>query len=547
MPNLDGFSIRCLKENNLKSNIYSILVFLVGLSISYLVSIELAQEENMLQRKALLLENKSISVNIQNSIENNVQQIQLLTSRWQSIKEINQQWQSDTDALMTANIFMGSIKLFPLVSDKLFTIPAKDLISSDNEQQKKNQLRTRNHLPNSIGQVNPNSVFTKKSAYLYENKIKMTLQFPLIIEQTLIGYIEVSLNLDELLYDKLDTFQITKPFSITENGITLFSLLPEKLHINHITEQSSIELYGHKWKLMIWSPISPHDKDLFLIFTSLLALLLAIIVKLLSLNIRLYKKSLNNKDQLKRIEDEFKNSKTKLIQSNKLASLGEIAAGIAHEINQPLQVICIHADMCLDNLHNGHFHLVEKSIKAMVTQTDRIEKIVKQVGSFGRDSELDNYRSEQPNVIFNNVISIIDNQYKHDNVQLRQVITPLLPSIFCNKTQIEQVLINLLINARDSVENSEKKVVFFKAHAQNQHLYIQISDSGIGIDPSKINDIFTPFYTTKPLGKGTGLGLSISYSIIHQHKGEIKVSSEIGHGSIFTVSIPFESTKLKRS
>jgi len=533
--------------NKLKSNIYSILVFLIGLSISYLISIELTKEENTLQRKTLLLESKSMSVNIQNSIENNVRNIQLLTSRWQSVEDINQHWQSDTDALTSINSFIGSIKLFPLVDDNFFTIPEQDLITSDNEQQKKNQLRARSHLPNSIGKVNLNSVFTKKSAYLSENKIKMMLQLPIIIKQKLIGYIEVSLNIDKLLYDKLDTLQITKPFSITENGITLFSLLPEKLHINHVTEQSSIDLYGHQWKLMIWSPISPHEKDLFLIFTSLLALLLALIVKLLSLNIGLHKKALNNKDQLKRIEEEFKNSKTKLIQSNKLASLGEIAAGIAHEINQPLQVICIHADMCLDNLHNGHFHLVEKSVKAIVTQTDRIEKIVKQVGSFGRDSELDNYRSEQPNVIFNNVISIIDNQYKHDNVQLRQVISPLLPSIFCNKTQIEQVLINLLINARDSVENSEKKVVFFKAHAQNHQLYIQISDSGTGIDPNKINDIFTPFYTTKPLGKGTGLGLSISYSIIHQHKGEIKVSSEIGNGSIFTVSIPFEKPKLKRS
>jgi C4-dicarboxylate-specific signal transduction histidine kinase len=329
--------------------------------------------------------------------------------------------------------------------------------------------------------------------------------------------------------------------------MTLFSLLPKKLHTNYIREKSSIELYGYKWQLMILSPISTHNKDLFLISASLLAFLLALIIKLVSLIIGLHKQSINNKSQLKAIEEEFRNSKAKLIQSNKLASLGEIAAGIAHEINQPLQVICIHADMCLDNLHNGHHHLVEKSIKAIVTQTDRIEKIVKQVGSFGRDSELDNYCSEQPNAIFNNVMSIIDNQYKHDHVQLRHVITPLLPSIFCNKTQIEQVLINLLINARDAVETSETKVVFFKAHAQKHHLYIQISDSGTGIDPDKINDIFTPFYTTKPLGKGTGLGLSISYSIIHQHKGEIKVSSKIGQGSVFTVTIPFDKPRLKRS
>ena len=121
--------------NKLKSNIYSILVFLIGLSISYLISIELTKEENTLQRKTLLLESKSMSVNIQNSIENNVRNIQLLTSRWQSVEDINQHWQSDTDALTSINSFIGSIKLFPLVDDNFFTIPEQDLITSDNEQQ----------------------------------------------------------------------------------------------------------------------------------------------------------------------------------------------------------------------------------------------------------------------------------------------------------------------------------------------------------------------------------------------------------------------------
>ena len=246
----------------------------------------------------------------------------------------------------------------------------------------------------------------------------------------------------------------------------------------------------------------------------------------------------DKEEELKRIDDDFKHSEAKLIQSNKLASLGEIAAGVAHEINQPLQVICIHTEMCQDNLLHGNYHLVEKSFKAMVNQVDRIEKIVKQVGSFGRDTELDSYKEEKASSIFNNVMAIIINQYKQDGVELRQVIPPSLPALFCNKIQIEQVLINLLINAKDSVETSKNKIVFMKAHVQKNNLYIQISDTGCGIDPTKINDIFTPFYTTKPLGKGTGLGLSISYSIIHQHKGDIKVTSEIGKGTTFTVRLP---------
>jgi len=530
----------------LRSNIYTVVVFLIGLSISYLISVQLLQEEKQLQRKSIVLESKTISFNIKQSIESNIEQIHLLIGRWDSIKEINQDWQADTNSLMQINRFIKKIQLFPLIDQTKFDLPAQDMIRFDNEIDKTRQLRIRHHLPVSADQVISTFVYTSRPTYSLNNKMELNLQFPVLINQVLIAYVEVLLNIDELLTYKLDTYQITKPFSLSENGITLFSSLPEKIHVNDITEQFTLPIYGHTWNLMIWSNLPPQDKDLFLIFTLLISFLAAIVVKLLNINLVLRKKDIDNNNQLKRINAECINSQAKLIQSNKLASLGEIAAGIAHEINQPLQVICIHTDMCLENLNNENYHLVEKSFKAIVAQSERIEKIVKQVGSFGRDSEMDNYKKEKPNDIFNNVISIVINQYKQDQVELRQVIPPSLPPLFCNKTQIEQVLINLLINAKDSVERSKKKVVFIKSHVQDNSLCIQVSDSGAGIDPNKIDDIFTPFYTTKPLGKGTGLGLSISYSIVNQHKGEIKVTSEIGVGTVFTVFLPFEKRKSKR-
>ena len=530
----------------MKSNIYSIVIFLIGLSFSYLISIQQLQKEAQLQRKSILLESKTITFTIKQSIDSHTEKIQLLIERWHSINMLNQGWQTDTNALMRSNQFIKKIQLFPLIDQSKFNLPDQDLIKFDNEQDKKRQLRIRHHLPLSVGQVISSFVYLSQPTYSSNNKMELNLQFPILIDQVLIAYVEVSLNIDGILKHKLDTYQITKPFSLSENGITLFSSLPEEMHITDITEQFTLPVYGHIWKLMIWSKISPHDKDLFLIFTILISLLAAIIVKLLNINFVLHKKDIDNNNQLKRIDTKWKNSQAKLIQSNKLASLGEIAAGIAHEINQPLQVICIHADMCLENLNNKNYHLVEKSFKAIVDQSERIEKIVKQVGSFGRDSEMDNYQKEKPNDIFNNVIAIVINQYIQDNIELRQVIPPSIASLFCNKTQIEQVLINLLINAKDAVEQSKDKVVFIKSHVQGNNLYIQVSDSGAGIAPNKINDIFTPFYTTKPLGKGTGLGLSISYSIVNQHKGEIKVTSELGVGTVFTVILPFEKRKSKR-
>ncbi|MDN2663907.1 sensor histidine kinase [Psychromonas sp. 14N.309.X.WAT.B.A12] len=527
----------------MKSNIYSVLVFLLGLAFSYFISVHLTEKEKIQQQQNILLESKSIAFNIRNSIESNAEQIQLLISHWTSIEDLNGHWEMDTNLLINRNRFLTTIKLFPMVDESLFDLPPQTLIKAANEIEKRRQLRARDHLPKNANQVVSNFVYTTRASYLPDNNIELKLQFPIVINDQLIAYVEVPMQLGMLLNHKLDTYQITKPFAISENGTVLFNYLPERLHINNITKESTIHVFGHTWKLMVWSNIIHQEKGLFLILSLLVSLLAAIVVKLGMLNHTLYKNDLKNKHLIRQVDDECKSSQAKLIQSNKLASLGEIAAGIAHEINQPLQVICIHTDICQENIKNGNYHLIEKSFKAITTQSERIENIVKQVGSFGRDSELDNYQHEEPNRLFNNVISIVINQYKQDQVELRQVIPSSLPLLFCNKTQIEQVLVNLLINAKDSVETSERKVVFFKAHAQDHKLYIQISDSGTGIDPSKVNDIFTPFYTTKPLGKGTGLGLSISYSIIHQHQGHIKVSSEIGHGSVFTVILPFEKPK----
>ena len=530
----------------MKSNIYSVFVFLIGLSISYVLSVHLTQSEKKVQKQAIKIESQTISHNIQHHVQINADQILLLINRWHSINDINQYCQSDAKALMQINPNIEKIKLFPLSNIVNLTLPDKDLITFKNKVDKKRKLRDRKHLPLTTEKLNATRIYISHSYRSPKQEMLFDLQLPIIIDNELIAYIEVTLNINKLLTHKIDTFQITKPFSLSENGITLFNSLPKTVHINDVTEQFNLPIFERQWKLMIWSNVAPRDKELFLIFTLLISLLTAITIKMLSLYFTMQKRIIKSDNRLKRVDDEFRNSKAKLIQSNKLTSLGEIATGIAHEINQPLQVICIHTEMCQENITNQNYHLVEKSFKAITSQIDRIEKIVKQVGSFGRDSELDNYQEEEANDIFENVIAIIVNQYKQDMVELRQVIPPSLPSLYCNKTQIEQVLVNLLINAKDSVQTSHQKIVFIKAHVQDNNLFIQVSDTGSGIDPTKINDIFTPFYTTKPLGKGTGLGLSISYSMIHQHKGDIKVSSEIGKGSVFTVRLPFERRKIKR-
>lgn len=506
-----------------------------------MLSFQLTEEEKKVQENAIQLESKTISHNIRQQIENSAEQVILLIKNWHSIQDINEHWYEDTLTIRKMNPFIEKVSLFPISELNGLTIPAKNLTHYQDPLDRKKQLKSHRHLPKTIDQLDKQLIYLSRAYYTHNEYTQFEIQIPLIISNSLVAYVEVSVNIAKLLNYKIDSFQIVKPFSISENGITLFSSLPTKMHINDVTKQFQLSIYNRDWQLMIWSKVTPRDKELFLIFSVLLSLLTALAIKLIAVYFIMQRKIDDADKNLKRIDEEFRSSKAKLIQSNKLTSLGEIATGIAHEINQPLQVICIHADMCQDSIEQGNYHLIDKSFKTIISQIDRIEKIVKQVGSFGRDSEQDNYKKEKPSEIFNNVIAIIINQYKQDKVELRQVIPPSLPNLYCNKTQIEQVLVNLLINAKDAVETSGQKVVFVKAHVKDNNLFIQISDTGTGIDPTKITDIFTPFYTTKPLGKGTGLGLSISYSMIHQHKGDIKVSSEIGKGSVFTVRLPLDS------
>ena len=524
-----------------KSNIFSIFVFLVGVGSAYLISFHLNDNEKEIQLRNIKIESQAISHNIQHELKSDANQVQLVISRWNSIDDINQNWQTETNGLKKLNPYIDGIKLFPLMNKKSLTLNQIDLIQYEESIDKKRYYRNHAHLPLKVNLIKQNAIYSSFSFGKEGRSQVFNLQIPIIINKQLFAYVETSININKLLQHKIDSFQIVHPFSISENGITLFTYLPQQTHINDVTGKYDLLIYGGKWQLMVWSKAPLSKNNAFLILAIFSSLILAICAKLILMLFIMRKKSLQTKQYLQQINADCEHSQAKLIQVNKLTALGEIATGIAHEINQPLQVITIHADLCQENLTDQNYHLVEKSFREIVNQVDRIEKIVKQVGSFARDSEFDSYKKEKPIEILNDVMTIIVNQYQQERVELRQVIPPSLPSLYCNRIQIEQVLVNLLINAKDSVETSQKKIVFIKAHEQSGSLYIQISDTGTGIDETKMNDIFSPFYTTKALGKGTGLGLSISDSIVHQHKGEIKVSSKVGLGSVFTVRLPLEN------
>ncbi|GLS89265.1 hypothetical protein GCM10007916_03320 [Psychromonas marina] len=520
----------------MKSNLYSIFIFLIGLSATYIITKNVQQIEIKTQNRELMLHSQAITHNIQQQISQHAQQLSVAAQRWKSIEHINDNWQTEVDTLIELLPNFSNLNIYLLAKQPTLTIDSdaqRYFATLPELLQQAKHLQTLNHNQNE-----------KKATYLSAHKTRednqtiVYLHAPIFYDKKLLGYLEATLNITTLLDNQVAKHQISSPFSLSESGRAIYSVLPENIMIHDIKQQSNIPLLGYDWKLMVWPLQQYHFYQYVLYIGILLSIFFSQLFYLVSYNRRVKQELAAYKLHLSAINKDFTASKSRLVQSNKLSSLGEIAAGIAHEINQPLQVICIHAEICQDNLKNKNYIKVDRSFRSIIYQVERIEKIVKQVGSFARNSELDNYTEQAPATIFENVINIVINQYNQDNVELRQILPTSLATISCNKIQIEQVLVNLLINAKDAVEESEEKVVFIKAHNKQDKLYIEVSDTGCGIEISKLTDIFTPFYTTKALGRGTGLGLSISYSIIHQHNGELKVTSEIGKGSTFTVILP---------
>jgi len=526
----------------LKSNLYSIFVFLICLLVTYLASTYYQQKQLIEIREDVNSESQNIAHTIQGQLLNSAGQLLLTVQGWRSTAEIDKYGSADIENLKHLIPYINDITIYHPAAEKPSSFSNATYLGIQNVFPKTQQNKYRNSLPARAKQLKNSKLFMSQPFILSNNESAVYLHIPIIIEQHLFAYLQVTYNLSRLLKDKASSGQLHSPFSLSENGVTLFSILPEATRINQVSKQFYISVFGHNWKLMAWSKKQASAYLHILYMGFLISLLLPALIYASLNNEKLQLKIKARDERLKKLHLDIKANQSKLVHSNKLSSLGEIATGIAHEINQPLQVICIHADLCSENLIKENYQQVNKNFCAIISQVDRIEKIVKQVGSFGRDSEADNYKNEEPADIFNNVMNIVINQYKQENVELRSVLPTSLPHIFCNKTQIEQVLVNLLINAKDAVEHSATKVVFIKAHNQQNKLYIEISDSGLGIEEDKLDKIFVPFYTTKALGKGTGLGLSISYSIIQQHNGKLKVSSELGKGSTFTLVLPHSAT-----
>ena len=243
--------------------------------------------------------------------------------------------------------------------------------------------------------------------------------------------------------------------------------------------------------------------------------------------------------EAERREQELREKQAQLVQSAKLASLGELTTGVAHELNNPLNNINLIVGNLIDQVHAQS---VERegllvSLKVAMAQVLKASTIINHLRAFGRMAPM-----EREPVLVNEVLaSAVD--LMHEQLRLRMIEltaswSPANPVVLGNRIQLEQVFLNLLTNARDAVDSSPKKSISLSSIVQDDMVKIVFHDSGMGISPEHQSRIFDPFFTTKPVGEGTGLGLSISYGIITEHQGQISVESHPRDGATFTIQLP---------
>jgi two-component system NtrC family sensor kinase len=232
----------------------------------------------------------------------------------------------------------------------------------------------------------------------------------------------------------------------------------------------------------------------------------------------------------------------RVAQSERLASLGMLAAGVAHEINNPLGGILALTSLTLEDLPKDDSN--RENLEEVVHQSQRCRDIVKGLLEFSRQSSMGADLADL-NKILEGTLALICRQAAFFNVTIVKGYDPQLPAVVADSSELQQVFMNVLMNAAQAIEGHGTVTIVTRRAADAEAVEVLISDTGRGIPPQEIGRIFDPFYSTKPNGQGTGLGLSITYGIVTSHKGTIHVASEIGEGTTVTIRLPMASGALR--
>ena len=276
---------------------------------------------------------------------------------------------------------------------------------------------------------------------------------------------------------------------------------------------------------------------------------------------------------LKELNSKLEQAQNQLLQSEKMASIGLLAAGVAHEINNPVGYIQSNLGT-LGNYVNSFLAVLDayekvqlsmqdgeelfaevdalkktselaylkKDVLALLTESqsgiDRVKKIVQNLKDFSHHDAAEKWMMEDIHRGLDSTLSVIWNELKYNCEVAKEY--GVLPPVECLLSELNQVFMNLLINAAQAIET--KGTIIIRTGTKDDHVWIEIADTGKGIPPENLSRIFDPFFTTKPVGKGTGLGLSVSFTIVQKHHGKLEVESTLGSGTVFRVILPVRQT-----
>jgi two-component system NtrC family sensor kinase len=225
----------------------------------------------------------------------------------------------------------------------------------------------------------------------------------------------------------------------------------------------------------------------------------------------------------------------KLMHSDRLATIGQLAAGVAHEINNPLGSILLFSRLVMQQVPADSS--IRENVERIEKESRRCHSIIQSLLGFARRRE-PRVEVVDINRLLDETLKLFESQYTFQNVEVHRDFNCALPAIQADHAQLQQVFMNIIINATDAMAGKGRLTIETGEGKEEEHIEIVISDTGCGIPPENIERIFDPFFTTKGVGHGTGLGLSVSYGIIRRHNGEIIVSSTVGMGSSFTIILP---------
>lgn len=264
----------------------------------------------------------------------------------------------------------------------------------------------------------------------------------------------------------------------------------------------------------------------------------------------------------RRLLTEMRMTREHLARSEKLAGIGQLAAGVAHEINNPLGYVfsnlrslrdyvddllriinAVDVARNLDEIKSLKktldYEFIRNDVDALVGESaegvERVKTIIRALQDFSR-VDIDDYRLADIHQGIETTLNVAASELRYKAKIVKEYGS--IPDIYCNISQINQVLLNLLLNAAYAI--SDHGVVTIRTGSDQRTVWFEVEDTGHGMTPEKIEEIFNPFYTTKPPGAGTGLGLAVSYGIVQQHRGRIEVRSQEGSGSCFRVILPID-------